>query len=505
MKRPKGIYEDYKPFRNWLRRLDRLQGLIDIWCYSQHVMEGRPLPADYAIGLPVLRFGPLKEHVRPWDLDVLAREIVLNAGSGGGHGLKNWADLATALDHIHRLEGIAFERGDEGPPDVLYELHRIAHRQFPWQIAVAVNPMMRVFKVFGQVGVEAIVVRELGMTALQFLQLGMALRGNFQRRWGISTNKDYAVLGISRESSGAFLRRITCTLDELKEDMAARQSYGSNWLYAWNPLEAWPLVSFDRSHPDRVLCPIPYHLARRASIGIFYDLVKAADFDNPFGNSFQAYVGEIIGATCEPPRFSLLAEEPYRVGSRKMHGVDWVLSDATGHLFIESKTKRLTVVAKTLGDPAALDKDLSIMATAIVQHYRNIRDALDGKTRWVPDGRPVYPIILTLEDWFMFSPRVHEVLTGHVRRLLSEAAIPEHVLEDMPYTIGSAHEFEATSQIIAEVGIASVFSAKTAPEERGWSLLPFVANHFREEMGRVNGGLFVNDFATLLPHRPESS
>jgi hypothetical protein len=83
--------------------------------------------------------------------------------------------------------------------------------------------------------------------------------------------------------------------------------------------------------------------------------VKAADFDNPFGNSFQAYVGEIVRATCKPPRFSLLAEEPYLVGSRKMHGVDWILSDATGHLFIESKTKRLTVGAKTLGDPAALD------------------------------------------------------------------------------------------------------------------------------------------------------
>jgi hypothetical protein len=84
------------------------------------------------------------------------------------------------------------------------------------------------------------------------------------------------------------------------------------------------------------------------------------------------------------------------------------LSDATGHLFIESKTKRLTVGAKTLGDPAALDKDLSVMATAIVQHYRNIRDALDSKTRWVPDKRPLYPMILTLEDWFMFSPRVRD-------------------------------------------------------------------------------------------------
>ena len=74
MRRPKGIYGDYKPFRNWLRRLDQLQSLIDIWCYSQHVMEGRPLPADYGIGLPVLRFGPLKEHVYPWDLDVLTRK-----------------------------------------------------------------------------------------------------------------------------------------------------------------------------------------------------------------------------------------------------------------------------------------------------------------------------------------------------------------------------------------------------------------------------------------------
>src|ERR1700730_1364259 len=92
--------------------------------------------------------------------------------------------------------------------------------------------------------------------------------------------------------------------------------------------------------------------------GIFYDLVKSAGFDNPFGNSFQAYVGEVIKATCPPPRFTALAEQPYYVGRQKKDGVDWILSDSTGHLFIESKTKRLTVDAKTRSDAVALDKDL---------------------------------------------------------------------------------------------------------------------------------------------------
>jgi extradiol dioxygenase family protein len=106
-----------------------------------------------------------------------------------------------------------------------------------------------------------------------------------------------------------------------------------------------------------------------------------------------------------------LSEEPYLIAGQTLHGVDWVLSDSTGHLFIESKTKRLTINAKTLSDTASLDKDLSVMAMAVVQHYRNIRDAQDGRTKWADDGLPIFPLILTLEDWFIFSPRINEMLT----------------------------------------------------------------------------------------------
>jgi hypothetical protein len=463
------------------------------------------LQGGYALGMNISPAQPVKELIHPWEVDVLVREIVLNGSHCGQRSIKWWNDLAVAVNHVRRLDEISFTSGSDPSRDVMLEFHRIAHRQFPWQMNKGMAPMMRVLKVFGEAAVQTIVMRELGMTVRQFLQLGLAVTGSFQRNWGMSTIQDYAVLGISREASQAFLSRITCSLEQLRAETIKRQSYDRDWLYAWNPLEATPLISVDPEFPDRVLCPIPRFLFRRVSAGIFYDLVKSAGFDNPFGSSFQAYVGDVIKATCQPPRFVVRAEEPYYVGTNKMHGVDWVLSDNTGHLFIESKTKRLTVSAKTLSDTVALQKDLSVMATAIVQHYRNIRDALDGKTKWIPDGLPIYPIVLTLEDWFIFSPRIDEMLNLHVSRLLSEAGIPHRVLAEMPYTVASAHEFEITSQVIAQVGIGSVMSKKTAEEQRSWSLLPFMNVKFSNEMQHINWSLFEDEWAQLMPAKPDET
>lgn len=260
-----------------------------------------------------------------------------------------------------------------------------------------------------------------------------------------------------------------------------------------------PLVGIDRARPDRVVCPIPFYLLRRTSTGVFYDLIKSPNFDNAFGDSFQVYVGEVIEFACKPPRFSVLLEEPYYIGSNKFHGVDWVVSDDTGHLFIEAKTKRLTLGAKILSAGGPLERDLITMATAIFQHYRNIRRALDGKTRWQLDGLPIYPMILTLEDWFIFSPRITEILKNHVVRLLGEHGIPDQVLSDMPYTIASVHEFEVAVQIVSQVGIHRLMGEKTSVEERNWSLLPLIRDRFSEEMKRVNWAIFEKDWKELLP------
>jgi hypothetical protein len=121
-------------------------------------------------------------------------------------------------------------------------------------------------------------------------------------------------------------------------------------------------------------------------------------FDNPFGNSFQAYLGEVINATCPLPLLRLAEKTPTTWALRRCTALTGCCR-IYGPPFIESKTKRLTVNAKALSDAVGLDR-IVVMATAILQHYRNIRDALDGKTRW-KDGLPVFPLVLTLEDWLI--------------------------------------------------------------------------------------------------------
>ncbi len=495
--------DEYKQFRRYMRRFDLRWSLVDVWRYSLHVMERQPLPHEYAHGKSAATPKPLNELLYPWDLDILARELVLNATRMGTRSLKEWDDLATSLNWIRQLENTAYAGNGVEQIDAMLELHRTVHRQFPWQMDHGDRPVMRALKIFGETAVDAIVVRKFGMTTRQFMRLGMAVYGSFQTNWHMSVKQDCSLLGISREAADAFFDRITCTLEQLKEETEKYRSYGRNWLYTWNPLQAKPLVSVSPIFGDHVLCPIPRYLGRRVSVGIFYDLIGSTGFDNAFGDSFQSYVGDIIRLTCSSPPFVSVPERPYGVGSKKMHGVDWILSDHTAHLFIECKTKRLTMGAKTLSDPIALEADIIVMATAIVQHYRNVRDALDSKTSWVPDGLPIFLLVLTLEDWLIFSLRVDEMLSNHVRRLLIDACIPERVLEEMPYTIASAQEFEIATQIIAQAGICSFMARKTMPEWRKWLLFQFARTVFEEEMRRVNWCLFDDGWTRLMRDGPD--
>ncbi|PPQ33707.1 hypothetical protein [Rhodopila globiformis] len=491
------FFDDYKPFRNHLRKFPLLPSLVEIWRLSLDLLYDRPLPPDYLTGRPALAHGPLNKYLYPWDLDILSRELLLNASTNGTRTLKKWSDLANTINYIRRLEDVAFTTGHDPQADVLRDLHRIAHRQWPWQIDAGAAPLMRALKVFGTEAVDRLVVQTLGMTIKQAILLGSAVSGSFLNNSGMSINQDYGVLGIPRDASIALLSRLTSTTSDLRREIVAQQRYDQDWAYGQNPLEKRPLISVDPSFPDRVLCPMPWWLMRRLSGGIFYDLVSLAEFSNPFGESFQDYVGDIIKLTCKPPRFTILPEEPYFVGQRKMHGVDWTVSDHTGHLFVEAKAKRLTVGSKVRSETAPLDRDLNIMAMAIVQHYQNIRRSLDRQTSWKPDGLPIYPLILTLEDWFFISPRVNEMLTAHIGTLLAKADVPASIVESMPYIIASAQEFEIISQLISQIGINPILSRCIEPDRQSWALLPIVRGFFKDELKNADGFLFRAEFMQL--------
>lgn len=490
------FYEEYKPLRNTMRRFALLDGLVDVWGYALHVIHGQPLRAGLAVGIPLQIGGHIGDYLYPWDLDVMARELLINAGARGTLRLGRWSDLAKVSKMVRRLDGLSSQQPDT--PDVLFEIHRIVHRQFPWQRSPTVDSTVRYLKVFGASNLEEIVLRELGMSMKQLFLLGGAVTGNFMRDWGMSTNQDYAVLGIGIKQSQAFFDRLAATPAQLKASLDTKATYGTDWLYAWNPLERWPLIRFDPAHPDRVICPIPAYLQRRVMSGVFYDLVNSKDFKNPYGTAFESYIGEVTTMVCLPPRFRLIKDEPYFVKLQEQRGVDWVLGDETAELAIECKAKRLRLEAKLMSDTAALSAELDEMAKAIVQLYRNIREAQADKAPWKPNGSPIYPIVLTFEEWFLFSPFVQNMLGEHVRRRLENLHIPISVLDEMPYTVASAHEYEVAIQVIAQIGIQNLLSKKTQSEFRHWSLMPFMTTHFPTELSSCHRRLFMEDLQAIM-------
>jgi hypothetical protein len=495
------MYEAYKPFRNYMRRFALEPALVHLWRLSQHLEHDGPLPGE--MGPPPERWAQgrkLGGHLFAWDLDILAREIVLNAQPAGAV-LDRWNDLAPAINHLRCLDNVATQAFFADGGDVMREMHRLAHRQFPWQMPPNRNSLLRYMRIFGREGVEPIVLQQTGLTVLELNRLTFATCGHFLRRPGLSTQQSYAVLGLDAETSRRYFDRLSSDVPTLRAAVQKEQRYDGAWLYAWNPLRARPLIRFDPAHPDRVLCPIPSLLMRRVSEGLYYDLIEVPAFANAFGRSFQTYVGEILSLSCPAPRFELFEEREYWVGKNRKDGLDWILQDADATLFIECKTSRLRIDAKVSSDTEALCEALDRLAKAVAQNYKNIEDALAGLTHWAPSQKTPYPLVVTLEDWWVFNPTIYGLLDEGVRRHLAEAGLDPALPDKMPYTIASAAELEIAAGIIAQVGIDRFMREKTTNEHRQWAVSPFAANVF-EGVGLAGQHQFFQaEWSRLTPEQ----
>lgn len=480
------MYELYKPLRNYMRQFGVVPALAHVWQYSVHLAYGgkKPSLAVDEIG----RALDIRQYVFPWDLEILAQEIVLNGGTEGVRSLGDWPDFARAVNAIRDLENnIVVEQEDADL--VLRGLHRIVHRQFPWQRKQTVASFARTWKIWSSKSLADIVEREIGLTVRQHTELCLAINGHFTKTIGMVTTSDYAsLLGISSEARDQFFDRLSYSLEELREHTVAEQHYDADWLYSFNPLRDRPLIRFDSTNPSRVMCPLPPLLQNRISDGLYYDVCRTKDFNSAFGPAFQSYVGEVLRATL--PGAHVTGEAQYHVGKNRKDGVDWIAGDTTATLFIECKTKRMRQSAKFLTSTDELDEELRMMAKFVVQTYKNVSDAIAGLTSWQSDGRPLYPVIVTLENWHIFTPPIADALDRHIREGVVAAGLEETVVDSIPYTIMAVEDLEIAGQIMARTGIERFMRAKTDREHRRWTIGGFMPSTFGDELKDVRTILF---------------
>ncbi|HEX8607612.1 MAG TPA: hypothetical protein VF679_03105, partial [Pedobacter sp.] len=395
----------------------------------------------------------------------------------------SWRTLSRCLDDINKIQEVISRQRyhDLADPDlVLKDITALIHQQVPKR-ALDVPRMTRYAAIFGHKAVGSILENKIGLNIVECYFFTLHIYSSLQREPWVNGRQTYQDFGLTEDKTAKFFSWLSRTPAELRQVLAPFQEYGPNWAYTWNALMETPLISISCTSQWKMICPIPSLLWSRVGSGLFYDLVKDPAFANPYGSAFEAHIGKFSKNVLEIEKFQILEEQKYKVGKQVKDGIDWVVCDSDANMFIECKTKRLQQTSKLVEAGVSLQTDLKTLAKAIVQGYKNIIDALRGKTAWQINEKQSYLLVVTLEDWMLFPATIRVELDSIVAGLMNSERINPAIIEQIPFFHISCEEFERMVLVVRETGIRNFLEKKLDDKYRDWLMIDFIRECFGSE------------------------
>lgn len=486
---------EYLSVRRYLRRCELVHVLALAYHFTQHhqfqaSLNRRFCPAPSDEGFAIDRFDYL--------FDTLAREAILNCPRYGVREPSDLAGVRGLLAELHKYEDRRWGQGRQDG-DILYEIVRKAHRQFPWQARAASDDWIRAFKLYNHPALRPLVESRFGMSVPELYQIGMGVFGHFLGTPFGTLQWDNFVNQVSQERVDAFFERFSCSLETARALAHERATHDINWAYNLSPLADFPILRIDEE--KSMMCPIPTLLSWRLTGGLYFEIVSSSDtFRHAYGAAFEAYVGEVLEAANATGSYRVLPPEFYGGRSRRNHSVDWIAEDETGALFIEAKAPRLKLERKIdLRSRQNIDAGLELMGAFVCQTYKTLSHALAGRyPHWKPGPKPIFPVIVTLDDWNSIGP-IASKIDGWAKRGLEAEGIDSGLLDQFPYTVFPVQVFEDAIQIMANVGIERFMTLKTQPTHQQSLCAGFVFDEFRDERRKFVVDLFPNAWKEIDP------
>lgn len=497
--------EHYRRVRVVVRELGCRDSLDVIWAYCQYLqVDGFQMPDDIEVHRDFLEAKLPQALIGEFTLEQVAREVIRHADivPRRGRTLRRWDILAGIVNDLRHLEGEIYAGFQVGKL-IQLELMRIVHRQFVWQqYRFHWQPIIRYYKLFNTPEIIAHAQAATGLTLDEIYLLGMCYLGHFFEAPRATQVLDVQIPGLTQEHVDRFLAFTSLPRNELASRLRAEHALDEGFGYRYSSLREFPLVRMSHQGRNEVACPIPTLLFWRITTGLYYTLKDVPGFLNEFGDSFQRYVGEVLHQRMTSEDRTVLAEQEYHVGKDRKHTVDWIVQQGDeAALFVECKTKRLTWASKAaLADLTALQADLDTLAAAVVQVYKTIVDYRAGHYPQLvfAHGRQVFPMVVTLEDWYFFGREMPARLDVSVRAKMAQAGLPEVWLEEMPYAILSVHELERAARYINEIGIPTLVLGRAKdPKYSQWGFSTYCADRYGKDRAALPP-LFRDEYDALF-------
>lgn len=472
----------FKPLRNYLQSLDLTSLLSAIYSLSQHLEWNVELPDHLKSANPFQKKSKAFLGFYLWELDTLAREATLHCAERGGKLVNDWSQVRKALNLIKEVENTAYSYADDG--SIFSEMGRIAHRQFHWQQSVTHPDLARYGKIYSQDVIRGAVESEFGMSVEQVFVGSFGLLASYLHHPAISADFHLGAQNMLGFSVEPLLARYSTTIPKLILETKALQRLDVDWAYTFHPLRLHPLLEW----PSGIrTCPLTGLLARRFTDGLYFDMVKIGDVaSSALGPAFQAYIGEVL-TTASGSTFTVLPEERFGTPSHPKDSVDWIVRDKTADLFVECKVLRLAYAGKSeLAPTPGIDREHRKLAKAIAQIYLSLGLAIDGKyPHWSSNGQPIVPMLVTLDDWKLFTHVVQDSIDSIVEQELAASGGDVKLVKTYPYIVCCAAELEQGIQVMRNQGFHNVLKGLLAGDRRGWLISSYLADQFPDEMAEV--------------------
>lgn len=491
-------YQVFKKLRNHLRQINVENALYVIWTYLGFFQFKTKFPRDIEVHKSIIYAPNIPSRgIQEWELATLAREVIANGEiypSATKKDLRRWQTFAAFINALKDFEG-NFLSGQINAENFPKEFRRMAHRQFKWQSKPTLTEIVRYYKVFNNPRVQNYVVKHIGLTTQQWYIIGTALLGTAMTAPKHNIDPEIKIAGMIKDDFDKFVKQTALDLLEMQKLIREKVPINEEFLYATNPLEFYPLVKIGRYF----YCPIINFLLWRLTSGLYFNLVGDKNFGKEFGLAFQDYLTEVSDVILDKD-IQIVKEQKYLDGKEEKDTVDIILSQKGSAFFVEAKAKRLKAKSKSqILTSEAIDEDLDVMADAVVQVYISIEEY---KKNLYPNfsyvsTRDVFPIIVTLEEWYVFGEEYRTLLVK-IKSKLKEKGISEHVLEQHPFTITSVEDYEFLLQVLKNHKISEVVKDWVSFRDQGHHFGNHVKKSYVTELKTLDE-YFREDFKKIYP------
>lgn len=365
--------------------------------------------------------------VQTWEIETLVN-LLLTTPKTPGFAWEPTMDTRN-FDTIRVLTNLLRSAEDDETPlritddNIFDELHRIGHRQFPWQRTwVRSSELYKYLYIYCQ-GVCADYFKETyGLDIIDYVSAAFILFSQHVGRTWMPLLDTQEKLPVSLEAIHKTTKMLSsstwtahCESAALVRKFEAEASAPIPIAYLPSYLRLKPIISYDRADKTLYTSPLPDLILLRVTAGLFYDLTSGKNAVTKDANArFEEYSRKIIKAFI--PEFDPLPSEKY--GTKKLpYETPDILLKLDGKIVsvMECKATKLTYAGQYGENPREdASQGYDQIVKAIFQLWRYFAHVRQGllKHELADD---VTGVILTLDAWTQMGGKLRDRLVAEAK------------------------------------------------------------------------------------------